>query len=143
MNKTERIEKNILADKEILKGINNVSHYELDRFISDGLRYCKAIKEGRVINSIGSVSKSGMSRTVKFLECSKYKNSAGYTYFNFFALFKALGYNPDNNGYSRVNGCGMDMIFHTNYSIIHRLHRLGFINKKQCESLAQKTPHTI
>ena len=58
---------------------------------------------------------------------------------------KTLGFSPanKNSNYFRIYGCGMDMIFHTNYTIIHKLARLGFLNKKECESLAQNTPQTI
>jgi hypothetical protein len=60
-------------------------------------------------------------------------------------LFTILGFTKSrsNDFYFSIGGCGMDMIFHTNYTIIHRLHRLGFINKKQCDFLAQQTPTTI
>lgn len=139
--KHQRIQLKIESNKEVLKDLNKVSHYELERFIEDGIRYIKAIQQGRMINCIGSVSSSGMSRTIKFMECGKGKYN--HNYLNFFAFFKGLGYNPDNNGYSRISGCGMDMIFYTNYTIIHRLQRLGFISKKQCSKLAQQTPQTI
>jgi hypothetical protein len=94
--------------------------------------------------SIGSVSSSGMSRTIKFLAPEKNIKRGEYQYLNFFAFFRILGYTPvKDSHYFRINGCGMDMVFHTNYSIIHKLHRLGFITKKQCEQLAQATPQVI
>ena len=37
-----------------------------------------------------------------------------------------------------ASGCGMDMLFATNYDIIHTLHRMKFISKAKCETLAQK-----
>ena len=145
MTKTERITRNIEANKEIIKGIENVTHYDTSRFIEDAKSYIKAIKEGRMINSIGSVSKSGMSRNIKFLSCEKERRGNKFYYSNYFCLFKALGFNESRNKdhYFTIGGCGMDMIFHTNYTIIHRLCRLGFITKKECASLAQDTPHTI
>ena len=96
-----------------------------------------------MINSIDSVSSSGMSRTIKFLSCEKSKTN--FYYRNYFGFFLALGYTPknDRSNYFRISGCGMDMIFHTNYTIIHRLTRLGFLTKKECSILAQKTPSTI
>ena len=45
--------------------------------------------------------------------------------------------------YFTIGGCGMDMIFHTNYTIIHRLYKLGFMTKKECEKLCQMTPSII
>ena len=62
-----------------------------------------------------------------------------YRFYNFYGFFNALGYTKSGNGF-RVNGCGMDMVFNTNYVIIHKLHHLGFITKKECDILAQKTP---
>ena len=145
MKKIERITKRIESDKDILKGINNVSFYGIERFIDDGIRYIKAIKEGRMINNIEKVSASGMSRTMKFLSCEKGKNNGEYYYCNYFAFFKSLGFQVvgDRSHYFRIHGCGMDMVFHTNYTNIHVLHRLGFLNKKECDHLAQQTPTTI
>lgn len=129
--------------KWLVKNIENQSYYDVDQFYNDALRYVKAIKEGRVICSIGSVSQSGMSRTIKFLECSKGANR--YNYLNFFVFFKVLGYTETRNKdhYFRINGCGMDMIFHTNYTNIHYMQSLGIVNKKQCDYLSQQTPSVI
>lgn len=143
INKLNTIKANI-QKSEIGKRLSKEAYYSIDSFISDCQRYILAIKQGRIINSIGSVSNIGMSRTVKFYECIKYKNSKTYTYCNFYALFRLLGYTQaKEHGYFRINGCGMNMVFHTNYCNIHTLHRLGFINKKDCSKLAQMTPATI
>lgn len=134
----------LLSDKELSKGIKKVSYYDAERFLSDAKRYVKAIREGRVICSIGSVSNSGMSRTIKFLAPEKSKHDKKYYYSNFFAFMKSLEFSPvRDSDYFRINGCGMDMIFHTNYSIMHRLERLGIISKKDCEVFAQMTPSVI
>lgn len=62
----------------------------------------------------------------------------------FFTLFMSLGFSEVNrSGYFRISGCGVDMIFHTNYTIIHNLRSLGFISKKECSHLAQQTPNII
>lgn len=143
--KTQNILLAIESSKELSKAIQKNSHYSNEQFISDAKRYLLAIKKGTMINSIGSVSSSGMSRTIKFLAPEYNKYSKRYQYCNFFAFFKALGFNEarSKDHYFSIGGCGMDMIFHTNYTIVHRLHRLGFINKKQCDILAQQTPSTI
>ena len=145
MKNIKTITKNINTDKEVLKGINKLNHYSIEQFINDSKRYIKAIKEERVICSIGSVSSSGMSRTIKFLAPEKNKERKCFQYYNFFCLFSSLGFSVANSksDYFRINGCGMDMIFHTNYSIIHKLGRLGFLNKKEVETLCQKTPQVI
>jgi hypothetical protein len=115
---------------------------EESTFIDHALRYIKAIKEARMICSIGSVSKSGMSRTIKFLEMSKGENR--HFLYNFYQFFDSLGYTKiKDSDYFRVGGCGMDMIFYTNYQIMHDLRRLGFINKEECDTLAQATPHIV
>jgi hypothetical protein len=143
--KTQTVLNAINNDKQLLKAINQNSYYSPEQFISDAKRYLLAIKKGIMINSIGSVSSSGMSRTIKFLAPEYNKYSKRYQYCNFYAFFKALGFNEarGKEHYFSIGGCGMDMIFHTNYTIIHKLHRLGFITKKQCDFLAQQTPQTI
>lgn len=142
MKKLNTIKKNIERDLK-LSTIEKHGSSEVDSFIRNAKRYIKAIKQGRALCSIGSVSKSGMSRTLKFVECSgNIKN--GFYYLNFYQLFVQLGFRcVSNTSYFRVNGCGMDMVFATNYDIIHSLYRLGFLSKKECEILAQKTPTII
>lgn len=140
--KKERILNNIRNNKELMSNINNISYFDENDFYNNANRYIKAIKEGRVICNINKVSKSGMSRTIKFLECSgSYKTR--FNYLNFWVFFKAMGYTEAKYNYFRVYGTGMDMIFHTNYNNIHNLQRLGFISKNQCSKLAQLTPTVI
>tara|TARA_R110000824_G_scaffold269663_3_gene458129 strand:+ start:413 stop:847 length:435 start_codon:yes stop_codon:yes gene_type:complete len=144
MRKHERITNNVKADKSLLRKINEQGYGEeaenIDNFIMNAERYLKAIKERRMINVIATVSASGMSRTFKFNEVAK---SGGC--FNFYSLFVMLGHPKarGNNGYFSVRGCGMDMIFHTNYCNVRALKRLGFISSKQCSVLEQMTPTTI
>ena len=133
---------NIKKIEKMVKDYNN-EYYTVDQFISDAKRYIKAIKEGRIIVDIVSVSSSGMSRKMKFLECAKNKNSNTYRYLNFYGLFSCLGFSFGNRDNFQVSGCGMGMVFYTNYSNIHDLHRLGFITKKTCDSLSQNTPTVI
>ena len=131
---------NIEANKEILKGISKLNYYTVENFISDAKDYIKAISEYRMLCVIEKVSSSGMSRNIKFHSCEPRKDGLFY-YRQYRCLFLALGYTEVKNSDSfRIGGCGMDMIFHTNYTIIHRLHRLEFITKEQCEKLAQQTP---
>ena len=137
LNRKEKILKNI-EERMNLK----VQDYDAESFLEHAKIYVSAIKDGRMIVNIGSVSRSGMSRTMKFLACVGKKGS--YRYYNFLNMFKALGYTFRKDfDYFSVSGCGMDMVFATNYNIIHTFHKLGIITKKQCEILSQKTPHTI
>ena len=99
--------------------------------------YIKAIKQRRMFCVIDSVSSSGMSRNIHFHSFEK-------KYFRqYWTLFKVLGYTETKNNSFRIGGCGMDMIFYTNYNNIHTLYHLGFIDKKTCDSLSQMTPCTF
>lgn len=142
MKNLSTIEKNIATSLK-LSNVEKYGSSEVSDFIRNAKRYIKAIKQGRVICNIESVSASGMSRNLKFLECSGSIKS-GFNYLNFYSLFSDLGFTKVKNSYSfRVSGCGMDMVFHTNYTIINDLQRLGFLTKKEASILAQKTPSVI
>jgi hypothetical protein len=145
MKNIETIVKNISAEKWLIKNIANMHYYTVnDNFINDAISYIKAINDGRMICNIESVSRSGMSRKIKFMSCEKYKNRGGFSYRQYLGLFKALDFKEyQRTGTFTINGCGMNMVFHTNYTIIHRLQRLGFISKKECERLCQLTPTII
>lgn len=142
MNLT-KVTANILADKEINKAISNNSYYEVSDFIRDAQTYIKAIKSRRMLCIIKSVSSSGMSRVIKFNSFEGTKTGGNYR--QYWSLFTVLGYkeSKSNNSAFTIHGCGMDMVFHTNYSIIHKLGRLGFLNKEQVSHLAQQTPTVL
>lgn len=143
---TAVITANIQADKEIMKRINANNYTSIEDFIYNATAYINAIAERRMCNVIKSASSTGMSRVLKFQSFEIYKeskNQNGKGYFrNYHTLFKLLGYTETKQGF-RVHGCGMDMVFNTNYNIIHKLHRLGFIDKDTCSKLAQLTPNTL
>lgn len=138
MKKT--LEQRVSEDKEIVKKLDKIGHYTVADFVRDAKTYLKAIKERRMLCVIHRVSSSGMSRVISFHSCENYKGNYGYR--QYWSLFKVLGYSEARGeDYAfTISGCGMDMIFHTNYTNIHILRRLGFINKKQCATLAQMTP---
>ena len=138
--------KTIKLSNEVLKAINKEEYYSEEQFIKDAKRYVKAIKERRMICYISSVSKSGMSRKMRFMAPERFKthdNKVKYSLQNFGQFFKALGYKPNENLEITVNGAGMDMVFHTNYSICRMLMRMNIINKKACKVLEQETPNSI
>ncbi len=139
MKKVEKIAINIANNKELTKRIEGNKYYSVDQFISDANTYIRATKEGRMMCSIHSVSGSGMSRSLSFHSFEPGKGR-GY-YRQYWSLFKALGYSEikGNNAF-RINGSGMDMVFHTNYSNMRRFFNLGFIDKATCDKLAQSTP---
>lgn len=127
---------------ELKKRIAKNNYYSEENFIKDAQTYIEAIKQNRVIVSVANVSKSGMSRKLKVLAYEPNKETnAGY-YRQFLSMFEALGYKVKDYSFT-VNGCGMDMIFHTNYSAMHTFKNIGLITKEECEILAQKTPQTI
>ena len=128
--------------KEIEKAINAQRYYSVEDFEKDCLAYINAIESGRMLCSIHSVAKSGMSRVLSFHSCEASQGTDKFYYRQYRSLFCALGYREAGEGF-RISGCGMDMIFHTNYTIIHRLCRLGFITEKECEKLCQQTPTII
>lgn len=128
---------------KIASMIKGNEYYNCEMFIFDAKAYIEAIENGTMIVDIVSVSNSGMSRRLKFLACQRNKRSKQHYYRQFNSFLNALGYKVNNDGNFIVYGCGMDMVFATNYDIMHALERLGIINKKQCDVLAQKTPSCI
>lgn len=144
MKRIERIALKIKADKETMKRINSVSYYSGDDFIHDADMYISAIKQGRMLCVIHSVSQSGMSRTMSFHSCEKHTHTKGvnFSYRQYVCLFLSLGYTKARNWNTAfsIGGCGMDMVFNTNYTIIHRLYNLGFMTKEECNHLCQQTP---
>jgi len=119
-----------------------------DEFLSTAQNYINAIREGRMLCIIPKVSSSGMSRQIKFhsFEINTKplnRESVGY-YCQYWSFFKMLGYSEARNGDAfTIGGCGMDMIFHTNYTIIHKLTRLGMLTEDECKTLAQMTPTVL
>lgn len=132
--------------EKLINAYNKKEKYNIDFDIFDAnaKRYIKAIRDRRMMCVIDSVSASGMSRTIRFCEMVKNKTTKDHQLLNFWVFFKVMGYSPVKNSDSfRINGCGMDMIFHTNYSIIHTLQSLGYISKAKASELAQMTPHKL
>lgn len=102
-------------------------------------RFIKALKEGRLVCSVKSVSSSGMSRVISFCEVAKigYPKKDRYALYQFNWFFKNLGWTYVNSRDAiRVGGCGMDMIFHVLYSVCGTLEYYGFKMPKDWSSLA-------
>jgi len=128
----------ITLTKEIKKAISKEEYYSEESFINDCKAYIKAIESGRILYTVTNVSKSGMSRDIN-IKSFEGKMSKGY-YRNYTMMLKVLGYKFTDKYSSdiKVGGCGMDMLFHTNYTIINTLHHMKFISKKKCDVLAQR-----
>jgi hypothetical protein len=145
MKKLEKITAAILADKKLCKDIekslswvngDDADAKRLEIFIEGANAWIDAIRHGRMLCIVKSVAASGMSRNFRYLYSTK--NGFGNTYTFLSCMGETMA-----KGCIRVSGCGMDMNFRTNYTIIHRLHHLGFFDRKTCEVLAQKTPNCV
>jgi hypothetical protein len=129
-----------MKTKELQKNIDTLEYYSLDQFEQDARAYIAAIKQRRMLCRIHSVSASGMSRTISFHSCEIGKDGNGW-YRQYWCFFKAMGFTAlRDKDYFRINGGGMDMVFDTNYRIIHNLGRLGYLDKKDVDDLAQMKP---
>jgi hypothetical protein len=75
-----------------------------------------AILKGNIIAHIVSVNKTGMSRKIKFYYIRKNRIERATDAINFL-LNEVIDYSVIDKGL-KVNGCGMDMIFHTLYNCL-------------------------
>ena len=123
--------------QEINKNLEKMSFYSKEDLLKDCKCYIKALKAGRVQFRVTHVSKSGMSRNI-FIQSFEGKMTKGYyrTYSN---MLKALGFSiVKNSNDIRVSGCGMNMLFSTNYEIMYSFLSMGIIKKRTCKILSQK-----
>lgn len=96
------------AKAEFLATRSNYYYNELTRIK-------KALLNGRFYAGVMSVSRSGMSRKIKL----------AYTYKNKLhtirdeKILALAGCNKDG----KIGGCGMDMLFHSQYTLFQNLHR--------------------
>lgn len=98
-------------------------------------RLHEILKPGdRVFGIVRTVSRSGMSRTIDFFAFKaagpdepgrKHCGEVDRYYLSGY-IATALGYNRDKSGALKVQGCGMDMIFHVVYSLGYVLFPEGF-----------------
>ena len=130
--------KKVTLSKEILKNISKNEYYSQDDFVKDCKCYIKALKSGRLQYTVTHVSNSGMSRNI-FIQSYEGTMTKGH-FRTYFGMLQVLGYKEASKYSSdiRVSGCGMNMLFATNYNICHDLKRIGLITKKECEVLCQK-----
>ena len=84
-------------------------------YIKELTQIKNALLKGRYYTGVQTVSKSGMSRTIKlaYIYNNKLKT------INDPLLLELAG--VDKNG--RIGGCGMDMLFHAQYNLFINLHR--------------------
>jgi len=144
MNKRQlaKLIENIRANPAIARRLKGEKYVSPESLADDAVRYLAAIKERRMVCVIPSVSRSGMSRTFTFHEVARHKPGE-YGVCNFWSLFRFIGGYPSKEGRFRINGCGMDMIFHVNYEMVHALHCLGACSGPEAEVLAQRKPPVL
>ena len=124
-------------NNEVLKKLSKEGYYNIDSFSKDCKKYIRAVESGRILYTVTHVSNSGMSRNIN-IKSFEGKMSNG-SYRNYYMMLKTLGYSFSKDSHDvKVSGCGMDMLFATNYNIIHSLYRMKFISKAKCDILAQK-----
>jgi hypothetical protein len=113
----------IRLPKEVSKNFAKNQYYTEDNFCKDIEAFITAIQDGRLIAEVISVSRSGMSRSI-MVEAfeGEYKN--GY-YRNFIGMFHTLGEKVTKEGYIKVSGCGMDMVFHLKYQTLLSFENMG------------------
>lgn len=128
--------KKVILSKEILNNLKKNEYYNEEDFIYDCKVYIKALKSGRLQYTVTNVSKSGISRDIN-IQSYEGTMAKGY-YRQYTGLTDALGYKRSGWADIRVGGCGMNMLFATNYNIIHDFKRMGLISDKECKTLSQK-----
>lgn len=126
--------------KDILKRINKMSYVDIEDLNRNTESYINAIAENRMFCVIHSVSSSGMNRNLSFLSFNVADNRGSLR--NYHTLFELLGYKEGKEGF-KISGCGMDMVFATNYNNIRDFERLGMISKEDSKRLQQMTPNRL
>ena len=82
--------KKIQLTKEMIKRLENETYYTKEYFIQDCKDYIKAIKEGRMLYLVDTVSNSGMSRTLIIKSCEK--NKINWTMGSTYTILKIFKY---------------------------------------------------
>lgn len=128
-----------MTNEKYQKMCNTMSYYSTASYLDDVEDYINAIQQGRMMCVIHKVSQSGMSRVMSYHSLEVGKERCNYR--QYWSLFKVLGWSEVKDYHAfRINGCGMDMVFHVNYSNIHDFYRQGLISKEMCDKFAQMTP---
>lgn len=129
---------NITISKEIEKRLSKEEYYTKEMLLKDIQDYIKALKEGRLQYMVISVSSNGMSRNILIQSCEQNKTNNNFYYRQYSRMFEMLGYKLSKDYYIRVSGCGMNMLFATNYNLIHTFKNMNIISATEAETLAQK-----
>lgn len=127
----------ITLSKETIEALSKKEYYNEDILISDINCYIEALKEGRLQYLVTKVSASGMSRNILIQSCEKSKSNNKFYFKQYSNMLECLNYKLDRDYNVIVKGSGMNMLFATNYRLIHIFKEMGFIDELECETLAQ------
>jgi hypothetical protein len=129
---------NITLSKETEKRLSKEEYYSKEMLLSDIQDYIKALKEGRLQYLVMSVSPNGMSRNILIQSCEQNKTNSNFYFRQYSRMFEMLGYKLNKDYYLKVSGCGMNMLFATNYYLIQTFKNMNIITDLECEILTQK-----
>ena len=129
---------NITLSKDIEKRLSKEEYYTKEMLLEDIQDYIKALKEGRLQYLVRNVSQSGMNRNILIQSCEQNKNNNNFYFRQYSRMFEMLNYKLNKDYNIRVSGCGMNMLFATNYNLIHTFKNMNIISESEAEILAQK-----
>ena len=129
---------NITLSKDIEKRLSKEEYYTKEMLLDDIQDYIKALKEGRLQYLVMNVSSSGMSRAILIQSCEQSKSNNSFYFRQYSRMFEMLNYKLDKNYNIKVSGCGMNMLFATNYYLIQTFKSMNIISENEADILAQK-----
>ena len=129
---------NITLSKETEKRLSKEEYYTKEMLLNDIQDYIKALKEGRLQYLVMNVSQSGMNRNILIQSCEQNKSNNNFYFRQYSRMFEMLNYKLDKDYNIRVVGCGMNMLFATNYNLIHTFKNMNIISENEAVILAQK-----
>ena len=129
---------NITLSKDIEKRLSKEEYYTKEMLLDDIQDYIKALKEGRLQYLVIKVSPNGMSRNILIQSCEQNKTNNNFYFRQYSRMFEMLNYKLDKDYNIRVSGCGMNMLFATNYYLIQTFKSMNIISDSEADILAQK-----
>ena len=129
---------NITLSKETEKRLSKEEYYTKEMLLNDIQDYINALKEGRLQYIVIKVSPNGMNRNLLIQSCEQNKTNNNFYFRQYSRMFEMLNYKLDKDYNVRVSGSGMNMLFETNYNLIHTFKNMNIITEAEAEILAQK-----
>ena len=129
---------NITLPKETEKRLSKEEYYTKEMLLDDIQDYIKALKEGRLQYLVMNVSSNGMNRNILIQSCEQNKTNNNFYFRQYSRMFEMLNYKLDKDYNIRVSGCGMNMLFATNYYLIQTFKSMNIISDSEADILAQK-----